>query len=45
MHSILLVFDENNLKFPLSIVCMDGLSAKKISEEGKGFGIEISHRD
>lgn len=30
---------------PVSIICLDGLSAKQIFEEDRGYGIEISHRD
>lgn len=30
---------------PVYIVCLDGLSVRKLFDQKMGFGIEISHRD
>ncbi len=35
----------NDLEHPLIIICLDGLSVRRIFEETIGFGIEISHRE
>jgi hypothetical protein len=47
LHSVILVREEKDMDSPISIVCMDGLSAKKIYEPcpSRGYGIEITHRD
>lgn len=45
LQSVLVICEEKNLEKPVSIICLDGLSAKQIFEEDKGYGIEISHRD
>lgn len=45
LNSVLLVCEEKDLSTPISIVCLDGLSTKKIFDEEKGNGIEITHRD
>lgn len=34
-----------SLSHPLMIVCLEGLSVRRIFDDKAGFGIEVSHRD
>ena len=41
----MIVCEEEDPENPIMIICLEGLSVKKMFEPTNGHGIEISHRD
>lgn len=45
LDSTIIICKENDLEQPVYIICLDGLEVKRTFDKGRGFAIEITHRD
>lgn len=45
VNSILVAADNSKPERPISVICFDGLTVKRVYELENGFGFEITHRD
>ena len=45
VNSILVAADHNRHERPISVICLEGLTVKRVYDLQNGFGFEVTHRD